>query len=157
MPERNMTRLSTIGLVILSAMLTACATPTPLSFEESLQTPRATRNDVRDWDEELSYRVELQYANTARQKLAQANLDIPPNTSRGLQVPWAIWETARGNDLTGGLLFADWSSSGLSKEARYAHYYNRGLGYMAFPNTHYFTFDERLYVAHHMRGAQCKH
>jgi len=136
-----------VTAVLLGIVLSGCATVEPMSFEESLQTQLATRNDIRVWDEELRYRVEFQYANTARQKLESAELEIPPNTNIGIMVPFAIWEFGRGNDLGGGLAVADWLNSGLTKESRYRHYYNRGLVYMGVPNTHYFTFDERAGTA----------
>lgn len=141
----NLKNLS-IGL-LLAAILTGCATIEPISFEESLQTKQATRNDFRDWDEELRYRVELQYANAARQRLENPTIDVPANTSREFMVPFAIWEVSRGNDLSGALGFADWFNSGLSKESRYSFYFNRTLAYVANPNSLYFTFDERDGVA----------
>ena len=136
-----------LAIIAVALLSSGCATVEPLTFEQSLQTDRATRNDVRDWEEELRYRVELQYANTARQKLDVADLDIPLNTNIDYMIPFAIWEKARGINLPAGLMVADWLNSGLSKESRYRHYYNRGLGYMVHPNTHYFTFDERSGVA----------
>lgn len=142
-----MTVLRILSVLLFALVVSGCATVEPMTFEESLETSRATRNDVRDWEEELRYRVELQYANTARQKLESAELDIPPNTNIDFMVPFAIWEYARGNSLGGGIAVADWLNSGLTKESRYRTYYNRGLGYMVHPNTHYFTFDERDGIA----------
>jgi hypothetical protein len=136
-----------LPILAVGALLTGCASVEPLTFDEALHTERATRNDVRDWEEELRYRVELQYANTARQKLESVDLDIPPNTNIDLVVPFAIWDYARGDNLSGNLTVAAWINSGLTKESRYRTYYNRGLGYMLHPNTHYFTFDERDGVA----------
>jgi hypothetical protein len=142
-----MTVLKSLSILLFALVLSGCATVEPMTFEESLETSRATRNDVRDWEEELRYRVELQYANTARQKLESTELEIPPNTNIDFMVPFAIWEYARGNSLGGGIAVADWLNSGLTKESRYRTYYNRGLGYMGHPNTHYFTFDERDGIA----------
>jgi len=138
MPHRK-----TAFALFLGLLLGGCAAVEPMTFEESLNTHRATRNDVRDWDEELRYRVEFQYANTARQKLEKADLEIPPNTNIDIMVPFAIWDYARGDSFGGAMGFASWFSNGLSKESRYAHYFNRGIGYMVNPNTHYFTFDTR--------------
>ncbi len=141
-------RTGGIALFITAILLlSGCATVEPISFEQSLQTSLATRNDVRDWDEELRYRVELQYANTARQKLETVDLDVPPNTNIDFQVPFAIWDYARGDNFEGAMAFADWFNSGLSKESRYGYYFNRTLGNMVNPNTHYFTFDERPGIA----------
>lgn len=142
-----MSPVRAIVFTIVVAILSGCATVEPITFEESLQTERATRNGIRDWDEELRYRVELQYANTARQKLESADLDIPPNTNIDFVVPFAIWEYARGDTLQANMDMAAWFNAGLSKGSRYAHYFNRGMGYMVNPNTHYFTFDERDGVA----------
>lgn len=130
-------------VALLAVLASGCATVEPMTFEQSLETSRATRNDIRDWDEELRYRVELQYANTGRQKLESIELYIPPNTNIDFMVPFAIWEYSSGNNLAGGIAIADWLNSGLTKDARYQTYYNRGLGYMGHPNTHYFTFDLR--------------
>jgi len=140
---------TTFILILLSAALLSagCATVEPMTFDESLHTKRAMRNEVRNWEEELRYRVEFQYANTAHQKLNVAHLDVPPNTNLDFQVPFAIWDYARGDNRAGTMAFLDWFNSGLSKEARYGYYFNRGIGYMVHPNTHYFTLDERSGVA----------
>lgn len=138
---------TTRTILLLAVALTAGCAVQPMTYEESLQTDRATRSDIRDWDEEMRYRVEFQYANTARQKLQMADLDIPPDTNLDFQVPFAIWDYARGDNLSGAIGFADWFNAGLSKNARYGYYFNRGLGYMVNPNTHYVTFDEREGVA----------
>lgn len=126
---------------ILALSATGCAVQ-PLSFDESLHTKAAMRNDVADWDQELKYRVSFQYANAARQVLSAPQVDIPPDTTLDMQVPFAIWDISRGASGSGALAFADWFNSGLSEDARYAHYYNEELAYLITPNTHYFTFDQ---------------
>lgn len=145
----------------------------PVSYEESLRTDRATRNDVVDWEAEIRYRVGFQYANAARRQLADASVDIPPDMTTGFQVPFAIWDYTQGDSLGAGIGFLDWFNSGLSKDSRYSYYYNQSLGRMGNPNTHYFTFDERpgspsaddvhaawneaqaLFTSIHNRGGEC--
>lgn len=136
-----MRSLPTLTLLSLAA-LAGCSTA-PITFDESLALDRAARNDVPDWDTEMRYRVGFQYANAARNSLSNPTLEIPPDTNLDFQVPFAIWDYTQGNTLGSKISFLDWFNAGLSDNSRYSYYYNRGLGFMVNPNTHYFAFDER--------------
>lgn len=129
-------------LILALAGLAACSTA-PVSFEDSLTTERATRNDVPDWDTEMRYRVSFQYARAAHEQFADATLEIPPDTSFGFQVPFAILDFTLDNNLGGAIGFADWFNSGMNDNARYRHYYTEGVLTMTHPSTHYFSIDTR--------------
>jgi len=123
-------------------MITGCATA-PMTYEESLSTNRATRNDVPDWDKNMRYRVGFLYANAARHQIDKPSLSRAADPSLDFQVPFAVLDYVRGDNLSGGLALVDWFNSGLSDDNFYRYYYNRGLAFMVHPNTHYFSFDER--------------
>jgi hypothetical protein len=144
--QRRLSNLLLLSIVFLFFLISGCSVA-PVTLEESLQTTRATRNDITDWDREMQYRVGFQYAKSALNLHDYPTIEVPPDASFDFQVPYAIYDLSLGNNLSAGIAFADWFNSGLSKNARYAHYYNRGLSFMAFGNTHYFTFDERDGVA----------
>jgi hypothetical protein len=137
-----MQRLGHLLILIALVAVSGCAT-TPVSFEESLNTNRATRNDITDWPTDMRYRVGLQYANAARKKLDEPDVEIPSDASFDFQVPFALLDYTLGNNVGAGISVVDWFNSGMSENNRYAYNYNRGLGLMVSPNTHYFTFDER--------------
>lgn len=132
-----------LSFCLAAFAVTACGSTAPITLEERLQRPSATRNDFPDWEEFMRYRVSFQYANAARLKLANSDLTIPQDTSMDFQVPFALWDLSTGNNLGAGIAFMDWFNSGLSKNATYGYYFNRGLGFMVNPNTHYFSFDTR--------------
>ena len=141
MPIRHVT---TALLVILFA--SGCAV-TPRSYEDSLLMDRATRNDVRNWEKEMRYRVTFQYANAARVQHENPLIQIPSDMTMGFQVPFGIWDYSMGNNLGAAVSFIDWFNSGLSEDARYNYYYNQTLARVSHPNTLYFAFDERPGVA----------
>lgn len=134
----RMTKL--IGLLALMT-ISGCATPGPMTFEESLTTHRATRSDVTDLEAEMRYRVGIQYANAARKNLDRPGVTAPRNTSMNFELPFAVLDYSLGDDVSGGMAIASWFNSGLSQNSRYQYYYTRGLNFMAHPNTHYFRFD----------------
>lgn len=128
--------ISLIGLL----MITGCATA-PMTYEESLSTNRATRNDVPDWDKNMRYRVSFLYAHAALRQMENPSLSPASDPSFDFQVPFAVLDYVRGDNLSGGLALVDWFNSGLSDDNYYRHHYNRTLALMVNPNTHYFTFD----------------
>lgn len=136
-----MSKRHLIAVLLFLSLLGGCAVA-PQTFEESLSTPRAVRNDIRDWDNHLRYMVGLQYANAARKTINQPSIDIPQTSSRDIQIPFAIWDFSIGDNLAGGIGVLDWFNAGMNGANHTVYYYNRGLGFMANPNTHYFAFDE---------------
>ena len=137
--------LKSLFVLLAVVTLSGCSTA-PMTLEENLATHRATRNDITDWDTEMKYRVGFQYAVSARNLHENPNLEVPPDSAMVGQVPFAIWSYSIGDNLGGAMAVADWINQGLSKEARYGYYYDRGIAYMGYANTHYFTFDERVGV-----------
>jgi len=132
-------RRLTLALTLLFSFLGGCAV-TPMTFEEELQTDRATRNDFPDYDAQMPRMVGLQYARAAKHATENPELDIPKGTERGFQVPFAIWDFAAGDSFGGAMAVLDWFNSGMSDEKHAAYYFNRGLGFVANPNVSYYTF-----------------
>ena len=141
-----MRHLPCTTLLFAVLLLSGCAVA-PWSYDTVMEANRTTRNDVPDWAMEMRYRVGFQYANTARHKLENPSIEVPADRTMGFQVPFAIWDYAQGYELSAGLGFMDWFNSGMSGSARYAHYFNRDLGYVGQANTQYYRFDARDGVA----------
>lgn len=128
-----------LPFVLAISVLCGCAV-TPLTFEESMQKPRAVRSDIRDYESHMRLMVGLHYANAAKRSTIEPELDIPPNTNRDFQVPFAIWDFTNGSNFGSAIGFLDWFNAGMNGGNHSRHYWARGLGFMANPNVHYFTF-----------------
>lgn len=127
-------------VVILLTLVSGCATE-PMTFEESLATPRAMRNDIKTWERLSEVRVSFHYANAAYALENQPEVEVPSSTSRGISVPLAIYDFSLGNDLGGSIGILDWFNSGMSEENTYRYYYMREVEMMATPNTHFISID----------------
>lgn len=132
-------KFNLIPFALAITFLSGC-TVTPLTFEQSLETPRATRNDIRDYESHMRLMVGLHYANAAKRSTLQPELEIPSDTNRDFQVPFAIWDFTNGNNFGSAMGFLDWFNSGMNGANHSRYYWTRGLGFAGHPNVHYFTF-----------------
>jgi len=136
-----------ISAALLILFVVSGCSIAPLAYDEVFLLDRTTRNDVRNWEKEMRYRVTFQYANAARVQHENPMVEIPADMTMGFQVPFGIWDYSMGNNLGGAVSFIDWFNSGMSEDARYNYYYNKTLARVNQPNTLYFAFDERPGIA----------
>lgn len=142
-----MRRLIWAGLAALSLGMGGCGTVGPMSFEEALNTPAATRGLPGSAEEELRYRVGFQYANRARLADDSSWAVRNPDTLNGttynvLTTGSAIANFSSGQTGAGALDIVTWLNDGLGKDARYAFYVKYTMPYVGLPNTQYYRFDE---------------
>lgn len=130
----------TLKLTLMLSFLGGCAATQPLSFEEALQTNRATRSAFRDYDAHMPRMVALQYAGAARRLTENPEIEAPTGVDRAFQVPFAIWDFAAGNSLGGGIGVMDWFASGLGQQSISFDYFKREVSIVGGPNVSYYTF-----------------
>ena len=115
-----------------------------MSLEEKLSTSAVQRNGVRNWDNHTSVLVAHQYA-IAAYRLESGDIPEQPAGSGDqamFNVPFSALDFALGNNLAGGLGLLDWFNSGLGEQNALRYHFNRELGYLANPNSHYFKVVE---------------
>ena len=134
-------RGSLLFIALAGVLATGCGV-TPLTFEEKFAQTGVQRSDIRDYEGHMKLMVALQYANAARRATLQPGLEIPANTDRSFQVPFAIWDFSNGNNFGSAMGFLDWFNSGMNGGNHSAYYFDREVGFMSNANLHYYTFVE---------------